>query len=163
MKLTRYRNSRNKLLVLDVDGVLTDGTFLYTSEGKTSKVFGPHDADAIRLVRAHAEINVISADIRGFEISKARVQDLNLELLMVSAEDRANFILEKKELGCVAFIGDSFTDVPALREANLSLAPQGSHPLAKKNADITLDSYGGLGAVAEACFLLFPEQFEWAM
>ena len=162
-RVAAFQQELRKNLVLDVDGVLTDGKFTYSDQGKFSKTFGSHDSDALKIIRSAANLIFISADKRGFEISKSRINDMNFDLLLVEAEERADFIRKVKLEGSAAFIGDSFTDVPALREATLSLVPKGAHPLAKAHADIVLSSNGGDGAVAEACILLFPELFEWAI
>jgi len=59
---------------LDVDGVLTDGTILYDSNGKSHKTFGPDDADALRLLHKHIHIKFVTADVRDFSITRARVE-----------------------------------------------------------------------------------------
>ena len=56
--------------ILDVDGVFTDGTFYYSKKGKIYKKFGPHDSDGIKIIKKHFNTSLISADKRGFEISK---------------------------------------------------------------------------------------------
>jgi 3-deoxy-D-manno-octulosonate 8-phosphate phosphatase (KDO 8-P phosphatase) len=157
-----FQQAKRKNLVMDVDGVLTDGKFTYSDQGKFSKTFGSHDSDALKIISESVNLLFISADKRGFAISESRIHDMNFDLLQVDSADRADFIRNMKLEASTAFIGDSFTDVPALREADLSLVPQGAHPLAKAQADIVLSSNGGDGAVAEACILLFPELFEWA-
>lgn len=158
-----FQQAKVKNLVIDVDGVLTDGKFTYSDQGKFTKTFGSHDSDALKIVSTKANIFFISADRRGFPISESRIKDMNFELQHFDATDRINFIRNLKLTASTAFIGDSFTDVPALREADLSLVPKGAHPLAKAHADIVLSLNGGDGAVSEACILLFPELFEWAM
>ncbi len=66
--------------VLDVDGVLTDGSFLYDERGKAYKVFGPDDADALKVLSKYVDIVFTSQDKRGFNISKKRVNDMGFEL-----------------------------------------------------------------------------------
>jgi 3-deoxy-D-manno-octulosonate 8-phosphate phosphatase (KDO 8-P phosphatase) len=161
--LVAFQNEQRPNLILDVDGVLTDGKFTYTDQGKFSKTFGSHDSDALKIVSEVANLVFISADKRGFAISKSRINDMSFELLHVDSVGRVDLIASMKLEAQTAFIGDSFTDVPALREADLSLVPQGAHPLAKAQADIVLTSNGGDGAVAEACIMLFPELFKWAL
>ena len=73
MKNTKIKPS---LFVLDVDGVLSSGQFLYDSNGKQYKIFGPHDNDGLKLISKYIKIRFISADTRGFEISKKRVEDM---------------------------------------------------------------------------------------
>jgi len=160
--LEEFQKQLRPNLILDVDGVLTDGKFTYTAQGKFSKTFGSHDSDALKIISQRANIFFISADKRGFAVSKSRISDMNFELLHVDPVDRADFVASKKLETQTAFIGDSFTDVPALRIADLSLVPQSAHPLAKAQADIVLTANGGDGAVAEACIRLFPDLFQWA-
>jgi 3-deoxy-D-manno-octulosonate 8-phosphate phosphatase (KDO 8-P phosphatase) len=160
--LEEFQKQLRPNLILDVDGVLTDGKFTYTAQGKFSKTFGSHDSDALKIISQRANIFFISADKRGFAVSKSRISDMNFELLHVDPVDRADFVDSKKLETQTAFIGDSFTDVPALRIADLSLVPQSAHPLAKAQADIVLTANGGDGAVAEACIRLFPDLFQWA-
>jgi len=57
------------VFILDVDGVMTTGQFLYTSEGKVMKVFGADDNDGLSLLKAHLEIRFVTGDKKGFPIS----------------------------------------------------------------------------------------------
>lgn len=141
-------------LVCDVDGVLTDGTFSYSESGKFTKTFGPHDADALKLIKSKIEIVFISADKRGFGISQKRVQDMGFELELVSSQDRKKYISTLKFNKRVIFIGDSFTDELALCESDLSFTPANAHLIAKKASHYRLKAKGGQGAVTEVCFLL---------
>lgn len=142
------------MLVCDVDGVLTDGTFSYSENGKFSKTFGPHDSDALNLIKSTIDIMFISADKRGFSISQNRVQDMGFDLKLVASQDRKKLLTTIQKEKHVIFIGDSFTDEDALRSADLSFAPANAHVLAKKAASYTLRAKGGDGAVSEVCLLL---------
>ena len=68
--------------VLDVDGVLTSGSFIYSEKGKVFKVFGPHDAYALKMISKKIKVHFISADHRGFEISKKELVIWGLKLLL---------------------------------------------------------------------------------
>tara|TARA_B100000287_G_C20552248_1_gene748952 strand:- start:23 stop:265 length:243 start_codon:yes stop_codon:yes gene_type:complete len=75
---------KDLIFILDVDGVLTTGQFIYSNKGKVYKVFGPHDNDGLSLINKLISISFVTADKRGFEISKKRiVEDMgyNLELV----------------------------------------------------------------------------------
>ncbi|MBC7465554.1 MAG: hypothetical protein H7256_06135 [Bdellovibrio sp.] len=63
------------VFILDVDGVLTTGQFLYSAQGKIFKTFGPDDNDALTLLQPFIEIRFVSSDRNGFEISKKRIVD----------------------------------------------------------------------------------------
>jgi len=141
-------------LVCDVDGVLTDGKFHYSSAGKTHKVFGSHDADALKEDEFFEEVTFISADKRGFEISSRRIEDMGFKLQLKSSSERVELIRELMRTSRVVFVGDSFSDVPALKEATLSAAPRNAYPEARKKVDIRLKLNGGEGAIAELMHLL---------
>ena len=83
-------------IVLDVDGVMTSGKFLYSSKGKIFKEFGAHDNDGIKLVKKFFKIQFITADKRGYSISKKRiVDDMKQTLNLISERDRYDY-LDKK-------------------------------------------------------------------
>lgn len=145
---------QNWTLVCDVDGVLTDGTFSYSENGKFTKTFGAHDSDALNLIKSKVEIIFISADKRGFGISQRRIQDMGFELKLVAPHDRKELITTIQKDRRVIFIGDSFTDENALGSADLSFTPANAHSVAKKASTHTLKAKGGQGAVSEVCFLL---------
>lgn len=146
--------TRIEFLVIDVDGVLTNGQSWYSKEGKILKAFGSHDADALQLIRDIIEIRFVSADHRGFDISQSRVNDMGFSLQLANSEARLELIRKLLTRGGVAFIGDSFTDKEALQAATISFAPRNGHPIARKAATIVLKADGGQGAVAEAVLIL---------
>ena len=78
-------------LVIDVDGVLSTGQFLYSSDGKAYKIFGPHDAEGLKILQPYFNILFITADKRGFEISKKRIEDMGYLIELVSEEERYDF------------------------------------------------------------------------
>ena len=84
-----------KKFFLDVDGVLSTGQFIYSEGGKMFKVFGPHDSDGLKMINEFIEIRFISADKRGFEISKKRVEDMGYEIDLVGESEREEYLLEK--------------------------------------------------------------------
>lgn len=84
-----------KVFILDVDGVLTDGTFYYTAEGKVAKRFGADDNDALSLLRPYLEIIFVTGDKRGFPISQKRASDMHFPLELVSTIKRIDWIKER--------------------------------------------------------------------
>ena len=64
-----------KILIIDVDGVMTTGHFIYSAIGKLYKIFGPHDTDGLNLLKKKIKILFLTADKRGFKISKKRIKD----------------------------------------------------------------------------------------
>ena len=83
------------VFLLDVDGVMTSGQFLYSQDGKEYKVFGPHDNDGLKLIKDKVTIKFITADKRGFAITKKRiVDDMGFELDLVCEKNRFKYIKE---------------------------------------------------------------------
>jgi 3-deoxy-D-manno-octulosonate 8-phosphate phosphatase (KDO 8-P phosphatase) len=152
-----------KKFVLDVDGVLTTGQFLYSESGKVYKVFGPHDSDGLKMLREKLGILFITADHRGFAISKKRiVDDMGYDLKLVSEDDRPAFF--EKEIGYdqAIYMGDGIYDAPILKECICGIAPQNARPEAKEAADYVTPSASGCGAVLDACLYIsytyFPSE-----
>lgn len=154
-----------KNVVFDVDGVFTDGSFLYDITGKVYKRFGAHDSDGIKCLRVFGvNFFAISADKRGFNISKARMHDMGIELYLVSESDRYEFVKSKCNLNATAFVGDGAWDAQLLRDCCLGIAPANATNLAKKSADFVLQNRGGDGAVFEAIELIIKQnngEREW--
>lgn len=141
----------SQTVVIDVDGVMTDGTFWYTEHGKVMKRFGPHDADALKILREHYEIQFITADRRGLKITQRRiVHDMGYRLDLVDELDRSAYIRHQFSNQCV-FIADGLHDATSLRESTYGIAPKNAHPYALRAANHVLRRGGGHGAVAEAC------------
>ena len=71
----------NKIVISDCDGCLTDGKFIYTADGKIAKVFGAHDNDGVKMLKkADYEVVFITADKRGYDRTKKRIDDMRCPL-----------------------------------------------------------------------------------
>lgn len=152
------KNKRGKVtpkhLVFDVDGVFTTGPFLYTIDGKFAKTFGPHDNDGIKMIREKIEIYAISADKRGFAITKKRIQeDMKIPLTLVSEKTRLDWFKNKfknlKEE--VIYMGDGIHDAEIFKHVCYSIAPANAFFVAMDKANHITKAKSGEGAVAEAC------------
>ena len=142
----------------DVDGVMTDGKFVYTESGKVSKTFGPEDAEALNLIRKIVPITFLSADWRGFEITRARIEvDLEFRLVNVSNRDRLEWIIEDANQSPWVYMGDSFVDAQILEAADCAIAPANAHSMAIRAAKFVTRAKGSEGAVAEACSIITRE------
>ena len=115
-------------VIFDVDGVLTDGTFFYSVEGKILKRFGSHDAPAIKKCKSIFNLQLISADEKGFEISKLRADHLGLPITLVLEDLRSDWIAKNFTREETALVVDSFTDIPSLINVARSFAPNNAHP-----------------------------------
>jgi len=99
-----------KNFIIDVDGCLTTGQFLYSAKGKVYKVFGPDDADALSILKNTINIQMISGDKRGFTITKKRIDDMGFPVTLVSTFERVKWIEEKFNLDETIFMGDGIYD-----------------------------------------------------
>jgi 3-deoxy-D-manno-octulosonate 8-phosphate phosphatase (KDO 8-P phosphatase) len=139
------------VFVLDVDGVMTDGKFIYDSDQKKYKTFGPDDSDALRILSKHVEIHFTSADFRGFDISRKRIEDIGFNLFLVPSNERLKWISDRFSIESVAYMGDSFQDVEILANVGLGICPANGHKLAMKAAGYVTRNEGGSRAVTDAC------------
>jgi 3-deoxy-D-manno-octulosonate 8-phosphate phosphatase (KDO 8-P phosphatase) len=137
--------------VLDVDGVMTTGQFLYSEKGKAYKIFGPHDADGLKLIKDKVNIFFITADKKGFEISKKRIEDMDYPIELVSEEDRFDYFRRKFGFENTIFMGDGIFDVPILRACRFGIVPSNARIEAKRVANFVTVPKSGEGAVCDAC------------
>ena len=150
-----------KLFLLDVDGVMTTGQFIYNKDGKVLKVFGPDDNDALSLLMKFIDIRFITGDRKGFDISKKRiVDDMKMKLDLVSTVKRIEWIKERYNPIDVVYMGDGIFDHYVMKEVGYSIAPSNADTLAKSNANYVTQRPGGERAVAEACLHLLNKFFE---
>jgi 3-deoxy-D-manno-octulosonate 8-phosphate phosphatase (KDO 8-P phosphatase) len=147
--------------IIDVDGVFTTGQFLYTEDGKFAKIFGPHDNDGVKLLKKLVNIQVISADKRGFAITKKRIaDDMGLKLELVSEEERVKWLKKNFKLEESVFMGDSMHDAEIFPLMGYSIAPASAFYLAKEKASFVTSHRAGEGAVAEACLHILEKFFK---
>ena len=150
-----------KVFLLDVDGVMTTGQFAYTAEGKSMKVFGPDDNDALSLLKNLIEIRFITGDKNGLEITKRRiVDDMKYPLDTVSVLKRIDWISEHYNPEEVIYMGDGIFDHFVFQKIGYSIAPGNANSLAKKYANFVTTRNGGDRAVAEACLHILEKFFK---
>ena len=157
--------ARIRLLVLDVDGVLTDGGLLYGPSGEEWKRFDVHDGMAIVAARrAGLEIAVISG--RASPAVTRRMAELGVAEVHQGASDKAavlGAIVGRLGVSAaeVAAMGDDLPDLPLLARAGLSLAPANAVPEVRRAARWVARSRGGAGAVREAIEMLLRARRAW--
>lgn len=139
------------VFVLDVDGVLTDGKFYYSSSGKILKCFGPDDNDALKILNKYMDIQFITGDKKGFKITKKRIDDMNFNVALVSTVKRVEWIQKRFGLKEVIYMGDGIFDYLTMKKVNYSIAPANADIFCKKNANYITTRSGGDRAVSEAC------------
>lgn len=149
-----------KNFIIDVDGVLTDGAYIYTIAGKVSKVFGPNDNDALCLLKKYLNIHMISGDKRGFGITKKRIDDMKFPLDLVSTFERVKWIADHYNLDETIYMGDGIFDVMVFEKVAYSIAPANAFYTTKARADFVTTSPGGNSAVAEAVLHILEKFFK---
>lgn len=160
--MTKVKNNfRPDVFILDVDGVLTNGQFLYTKEGKVMKIFGPDDNDALSILSSKLSIRFVTGDKKGFDISKKRiVDDMGFELDLVSTVRRVEWISNLFPLNKVIYMGDGIFDHYVMKKVAYSIAPSNADPLAKANANYITQRAGGDRSVAEACLHILDKFYQ---
>lgn len=147
-----------KLVITDIDGVLTDGGLYYTSEGLTFKRFYVRDGMGVVLLRkAGIETAIISGD--NADLIQTRANKLKIELTYLGIEDKSialNEIKEKRKLKNdeIAFIGDDVNDLVLLPLVGFTAAPADAHKSILSKVDYICSSKGGYGAFRELVDML---------
>jgi 3-deoxy-D-manno-octulosonate 8-phosphate phosphatase (KDO 8-P phosphatase) len=150
------RAARVRLVLLDVDGVLTDGRVWYGPDGEALKAFDIRDGHGVVLLRDHVEFGVISG--RPGEAARKRLEELRFRHMIFAQRDKVAAYATLAHLGLsdgeVAFMGDDVNDLPLLRKVGLPAAPADAHPSVLAAARFVSRRNGGRGAVRELCELL---------
>ena len=160
------RAARVKLMIFDVDGVLTDGSLHYGAEGEALKTFNVHDGLGIKLLQeAGVQTAIISARTSPQVIKRAA--DLGIDHLHQGGHDKLtpfNALLEKTGLTAeqVGFIGDDVVDLPILTRVGFAVAVPNGRAEVLERAHHTTVAAGGRGAVREVCELLLHAQGTYA-
>ena len=150
-----------EVFILDVDGVMTTGHFLYSSQGKMMKAFGPDDNDALSILSGFLEIRFVTGDRKGFEISQARIErDMGFKLDLVSTINRTEWINDRYNLERVIYMGDGIFDHFVMKKVAYSIAPANADRIAKEHANFVTERGGGDRAVAEAALHVMDKFFE---
>lgn len=152
-----------KFFILDVDGVMTDGKFYYTKDGKVFKAFGPDDNDALGLISKFVKVLFVTGDKKGFDISKRRINDMGYELNLVSTISRIDWIRNLSNPSEVIYMGDGIFDFFVMQECGYSIAPSNADQNTKNEANFVTKRIGGDRAVSEACLHLLNHFFNWQM
>ncbi len=156
------RAKQVRLLLLDVDGVLTDGTIIYTGDHGESKGFNTRDGFGLRLVQdTGVEVGVITA--RTSEAVSRRAADLGFAHVCQGCGDKGTVyeeILKKTGLRPLqtAYMGDDWMDLPLLGRVGLALAPADAVAEVRQRVHYVTECGGGRGAVREACDLILEAQ-----
>ena len=158
--------SKIKAIVLDVDGVLTDGRIGYRDNGDEIKFFDVKDGHGIVLARrAGLKVGILSG--RKSKANAVRAAELKLDFFYegcLNKDDGFSLLLEKESLKAeeCMYIGDDLVDARPLARCGFSVAVGDAVPELDALCDVRVKAPGGRGAVREAVELLLKEQGKWA-
>jgi 3-deoxy-D-manno-octulosonate 8-phosphate phosphatase (KDO 8-P phosphatase) len=155
-----------RLLILDVDGVLTDGRLYYSESGEESKAFSTQDGAAIKML---SDTGVIVAIITGRQskLVARRAAELGVQHVYQGASDKARALEELiRSTGIdrpmIAHVGDDLPDLPLFNRVGMTFSVPGAHPEVIGRADYVTHAHAGVGAVREVCHVLMIAQETWA-
>lgn len=157
--------NRIELLVLDVDGVLTDGIMIVNADGSESKFFNALDGHGIRLWRrAGLKVAFLSGRESGPTVKRA--QQLEVDFCLQNYLDKLPELVRLVEdlnlkSEQVAYIGDDLPDIPPMRYAGFAVAVANAVDEVKQHADYVTDSTGGKGAVREVIEYILKRNGKW--
>ena len=154
-----------RLLMLDVDGVLTDGRIIMNDAGQESKNFDVKDGHGLKMVMRYG-IDVILLTGRSSSVVTHRANDLGIKEVFQGILNKRDFFirfiqergLNPEEIG---YIGDDFVDIPLLKRCGFSAAVRDAVGEVKEVVDYITDKPGGRGAVREVCDLILRVQEKW--
>lgn len=155
------------IVISDVDGCLTNGTFVYTADGKVSKTFGANDNEGVKLLRKNGiEVEFITADTIGEPITRKRIEDMNCQLTIVKECDRSKHIMKYLEDGySVVFFGDGVGDSVVAKKCSsdaydlLFVTPQNGRRQCKELANHVCEHSGGDGAFQDLAYYVVQHYF----
>jgi 3-deoxy-D-manno-octulosonate 8-phosphate phosphatase (KDO 8-P phosphatase) len=151
-------------LLLDVDGVLTDGRLWYGENGEALKCFHVRDGHGLKeLIKHGVQVGIISG--RDCPALRKRLQDLGITLAYLGVSDKLPVYQQiKQDLGLtddtIAYMGDDLPDVPVMQQAGLAITVPNAAAAVAAVADKTTTQAGGYGAVREVCDYLLQQWTE---
>lgn len=151
-----------KLIVSDIDGVWTDGSFYYSAEGDVMRKFTTKDSYGVSLCRL-AEIPLMILSSEDNEMVRKRLQKLGVEHVKLGVRNKLEAILSLcKEFNIsfseVAFLGDDMNDFHLMEKVGLFACPADAYKLVKEKADVVLQTEGGKGAFREFVEMLLHQE-----
>ena len=151
-----------RIVIFDLDGVLTDGTLYLTDSGEEIKAFNSRDGHGMKMLKASGvELAIITA--RESRSVKLRADNLNITLLYQGEKNKLKVfesLLTKLNLdmSSCAYVGDDLIDLPVMTRCGLSICVPSAPILVKKHAHYVTNSEGGQGAVREVCEMVMLSQ-----
>ncbi|GAB1258321.1 HAD hydrolase family protein [Aurantivibrio plasticivorans] len=151
-----------KLLLLDVDGILTDGKLYFGNQGEELKAFNILDGQGIRLLQdSGVKVGIVTG--RKSELVARRARDLDIAFVIQGSKNKRESVTKIAQeaniaLDNIAFMGDDYPDLIAMQAVGLSFTVTNAHEEIKQRVDWQSQYRGGDGAVREACDIIMKAQ-----
>jgi len=147
-----------KLLILDVDGVLTDGSLGLSNDLVSHKAFHVRDGFGIRQIIKEKILTAVITG-RSSKLVAERARELKIDFLFQNQPDKLpvfNTLIQQLAISpqAVAYMGDDLIDLPVIKQVGLSAAPADGYPFVRSHVDFVSNLPGGKGAVREFCDLI---------
>lgn len=158
MQELKHKAASIRLVIFDVDGVLTDGRLYFGDDGQEYKAFNSKDGHGmVMLQQSGVKIGIITG--RTSEVVRLRMENLGIAYIYQGRPDklpayedlRATLHLSDEQ---IAYVGDDVVDLPVMRRVGLAIAVRDAHELTRTHADWVTSSDGGRGAAREVCEFL---------
>lgn len=158
----RARAARLKLMIFDVDGVLTDGSLYFTDAGTEAKVFNARDGHGMRMLQAEGVALAIITG-RNAPCVAWRMRNLGIEHVCQGIENKLTALHELLvrlgvDAGETGFMGDDVIDLQVMAACGFSATPSDGHEINRQRADYVASLPGGRGAVREVCEFILTSQ-----
>lgn len=152
---SRKKTNRITHVVLDVDGVFTDGTVFYSREGELAKQFDMRDGMGLEILRENG-VEVLVMTSEQSQLVAQRMKKLKIEEVYLGVKDKyallQHLLINKSiELSNIAYLGDDVNDLANMCSVGWSITPNNATSAAKQHADVILTAQSGGGAIREAC------------
>ena len=156
------RARRLRLMVFDVDGVLTDGTLWYGAQGEALKAFSAHDGHGLKMLAASGVACALLSGRQSAAVA-ARAAELGIAEALQGIEDKLSAfaaLLGRRNLQAeqAGFMGDELVDLPVLTRCGLACAPSEAPDAVRKRVHYVASAAAGRGAVREVCEVIMRAQ-----
>lgn len=162
MKDILEKAARIRLVIFDVDGVLTDGSLFVGDDGQEYKAFNSRDGHGIKMLIRHG-VTVAIITGRTSRVVEHRMKNLGIEHVYQGQLEKLpayEKLSSELNIGAeqTAYVGDDVVDLPVMRRVGLAIAVQDAHPLVRRHSHWQTPTRGGRGAARDVCELLMEAQ-----
>lgn len=156
------RAKQIRLVIFDVDGVLTDGSLYLGDDGQEYKAFHSRDGHGMKMLQ-QTGVTVAIITGRSSEVVRNRMDSLGVEHVYQGRREKLPAYEDIKETlglqdGQIAYVGDDVVDLPIMRRVGLSIAVADAHPLVQRHSHWCTQSPGGRGAGRDVCEFIMDAQ-----